>query len=86
MNPRNPKAHPHLLDTRAVATYLGMGESKIKVLIKRDHHPLPSRRIDGFRVFWKPTVDRWLEEEMTDATPTPQPDELIGRRTTRLAS
>lgn len=87
MKPRDPKAHPNLLFTADVAAHLRMSPRKIRELINRPVRPLPSRKIDGFRVFWKPSVDQWLADEMTGPTAESQPTpiDLAAHRPERIA-
>ena len=50
-----------VLNVKEVALYLGVSESKVRQLVKRD--AIPYVKIDGQYRFFLPTVEEWLREK-----------------------
>ncbi len=53
---------PEVMDIKALASYLGMGRSKIYNLIRQKK--VPASRIGRQYRFSKPLVDQWLKERL----------------------
>lgn len=55
-------AAPEVMDIQALASYLGLGKSKIYALIR--HKKIPASRIGRQYRFSKSMIDQWLKEKL----------------------
>jgi excisionase family DNA binding protein len=67
---RKPPMHGPFLDTREIATYLGINEKQVYTLIH--DRGLPATKITGKWLFPRHLVDRWVEAHVT-SVPLPVP-------------
>lgn len=59
-----------VMDIKALASYLGMGKSKIYALIRQ--RKIPASRIGRQYRFSKGVIDQWLKEKLITHGPEPQ--------------
>jgi len=58
----NSQATREVMDIRSLASYLGIGKSKIYALIR--HRKIPASRIGRQYRFSKSVIDQWLTEKL----------------------
>ena len=68
---------PEVMDIHALASYLGMGKSKIYALIRQKK--IPASRIGRQYRFSKEIVDQWLKEKLITQTSQNQMELFSGR-------
>lgn len=59
-----------VMDIKSLASYLGMGKSKIYALIRQKK--IPASRIGRQYRFSKDVIDQWLKEQLITHSPEPQ--------------
>lgn len=60
--PITPSGVPDVMDVREVSSYLGIGKSKIYMLIKTKK--IPASKINRQYRFYKALIDKWLQEQV----------------------
>ncbi|HMX42386.1 MAG TPA: helix-turn-helix domain-containing protein [Elusimicrobiota bacterium] len=68
--PTEPRPTREVMDIRELASYLGIGKSKIYGLIRA--RKIPAARIGRQYRFSKDVIDAWLRESLITQPPEPQ--------------
>jgi len=61
------------LNAKKTAELLCVSRSQIYALAKREHDPLPGKRIGGTLIFTRDNIEAWVERQ-PDIRPRPQTD------------